>query len=462
MDDPQPSAQIPYLQGVKLSLAKSLKQGESYYELSLKFDKVIEEAKRMPAWMYGNTKRNLTAQYLALDDTGGIDQMIWRILHTIPRDILCSVVLGTVYYDMRKTRDYPKTYSHASGIGVYAIGIGVRNRQGKWLSANELTKVVKCMERYVKGYEIFKIHRGVPTTSEHKSLHDLVKTVDSQFGNIDYSKGSVKFIEDDTKLIKIRALLGSLKKRAQLSLEKDAAGSTPMIQTPLYIGCSIQLENRMLDHELTRNLSSSNKAYAFTVSVMAALGYSPVSKVVCVTRLWNMNQLSKAEVLVGALASCYITQDCGGFNRVECGDASGASTKKSEQVLQLESRDAQEYVMSRCSFMYENLTASCDEMERRQAYLRGCEALSTLFQPLGETIEDDIMALDADHENLELSIERALVLKQEVDKKCEGLEKIKLDMEEELEMVDLFSRLMCLFKETAADDGADEHNRVYN
>lgn len=268
-------------------------------------------------------------QVLSRDHTGVLDPEIWDILQTIPRALLSSLVLGTLYYDAKKIRDYPKGYKDETGIGVYAIGVGVAHRGNRWLSANELTRVIAGIERYVKGYHGFERHRGAPSKDEDCELHDYVMKVDSAFGKYtSYDRGHIEFIEDDSKLIKVDVLIKSLGQRAAWSLKLDPLGVKPMMQTPLYVGCSSGLEVRIPNHRLGTNLRRSNKAYGLLVSVMSAEGYQPVSEVVYITRLWELRQLPKAEVPVAALANCYITQDGGGFNRVECGDATGSTTKK--------------------------------------------------------------------------------------------------------------------------------------
>ncbi|KAK7729800.1 hypothetical protein SLS53_009168 [Cytospora paraplurivora] len=357
---PEPTAQVPLLDGIRLKLVAALKNKQSYYDLSLLFPDIVREAKKMPPWMYGFRKRNMTAEYLSVK--GVKDPSIWEILHTIPPDVLTSVALGTVAFDMQRYGERPKT------------------------------------------------------------------------------TGRIKFIESDEKIIHVEELIRSLQRRLDRSLALDPTGRTPLIQTPIYIGCSGTLETRMPKHGIDTNLSQSNSSYAFTVSVMRMLGYEPSSTVMCVTRLWKPQQLPKAEVLIAAFANSYITQD--GFNRIECGDSSGSTLQKSEAVLQAQSSEAEEYIAARCPFMLDNLTASLDAIESKLDFLVGCDSLSLLYDPPGNTFQDELDTLVDDHNALILVVQQIdILLTRSLKINIEKAEEEKQALDDDIELIRLLKTL---------------------
>lgn len=150
----------------------------------------------------------------------------------------------------------------------------------------------------------------------------------------------------------------------ELSLQFDASGTTPMIQTPLYVGLSVELADRLPKHDPTKGLNSvlasSNKPFALVVSLMKFQGQEPLTKALCVLRVWEKRDLLFAETLVSALARSMICQD--GFNRTECGDAGKASGLKQH-------KDGEDYVKYRSRFFYDNCKAVLQDLRARQSHL---------------------------------------------------------------------------------------------
>lgn len=446
-----PSAQIPSLGGARLDIIASLKRNESYYQVAQHFAKLAAETEDLPDWMLGMTKSNRTSKYLGRDVAGALDSDVWQILHTIPRDILCSVVLGTVIHDTFPPH-HPSAYKGDYGIGVYIIGLGVEGRDGKWLTANELTKVINGLEKYMEGYEAFTRHGGYPLTDHDVTLHDFVMSVDSAMGKSSFAcdKGHIKFIHKDSHVPPLEAVVRSLQKRVELSLVHDPSGRTAMIETPAYTSCSAILEGRMPDHSLTRNLCSSNKSYGLIVSLMRILNYPPASKVQFVTKLWDVDHLSKAEALIGAPSNCYITQEPGDFNRVECGDAFGKNTSKSDTVRDMEARDENRVIMGQHDFMSTNLAMSLTDIQKRLNELTELGSLRLLLQPTNETIPDDIRRIQAEYEDMEALLVRLVAMKEDLDQKHTAALQMLAAKEDEHKLVGLLSDLMLHIKQAEA------------
>jgi hypothetical protein len=99
----------------------------------------------------------------------------FALFHAIPRPALESLVLGTVAYDYHGNRCISREhYKHKGGFGIYAIGLLVDGRNGAWLTANELNALVANLEKYVRGYEDWKVHQGDPDTAQYRDSWGLV------------------------------------------------------------------------------------------------------------------------------------------------------------------------------------------------------------------------------------------------------------------------------------------------
>lgn len=384
--DPQPIASIPLLSGTRLELLRALQQGKSYYEISLLFPKLIEDAESVPRYLR-NDKTNHVAVLEKMQDPRS---KIWRIFHTIPRDMLQSLILGTVAFDFSRVSERPETYRDMNKWGIYIVSISVLGRSGKWLSANELDQVIVQMKKYIEGYEAWKDHRGNPLTGAHKELHDWMCRIDNVYGLHDAAWGP-RFIYKDEALRGWQAFISRLEHRRDASLAVDPTGKTWMIQAPVYTGCSTILEDRSEKYDPSKGirdkLKGVSKSYGLLMSIMANMNRQPLHVCKCVLRLWKRDEIPIAEVLVAALANSYITQD--GLNRETCGGESGLPRKtrtggrprRYSRVDELEAEisedeagdlfdpHAEEYVKARECFFFDNIDGSLRELTARQVFV---------------------------------------------------------------------------------------------
>lgn len=472
--NPHPTAQVPLLSGTRLSLATGLLQGKSYYELGLMFQRLADDAQDLPGYLQGYGDDYITR----LEEMSSPRSDIWRILHTIPRQVLVSLVLGTFARDFMNKSGKPDHYRDMRGFGVYAVAIAVAGRDGAWLKPTELSKLIDHLERYIDTSTKYWDRKcAAPRDADERSARDFVTNIDNMFGQHAPEKGPRFVLSNEADVLDSwRALVSSLRRRRDNSLAIDPSGRKPLLQGPLYTGCSVTLELRSKAYDpqsgRTRKLTGVNRAYAIMMSLMMYMSLDPVHVCRCVTRLWNRKDLPIAEILVAALANSYISQD--GFNRIACGGESGmprakrisrantgtrarsksprgpktppaahavAGEEQGEEDESLFDNDAEDYVKGRESFFYDNIFASVEELRKRHAFVKEFCGLQPLFDAPGDNTVDSLLQLENDLEEV-----------QEIVDQIEHHKKLCLDVEraaeesidvlrQDLEIMDLLGQL---------------------
>lgn len=465
--NPRPTGQIPLLSGNRLALATALLQGKSYYELGLMFQKLADEAQRIPKYLQG---QNPNEDYIMrLEEMSDPGSAVWRIFHTIPRQVLTSLVLGTFAHDFLRTRDRPEHYRDMQGFGVYAVAIAVAGRDGAWLKPRELTTLIDNLERYIEASISYYEHEGLAPGGQAQREWDFVAKIDNMFGQHAKEDGP-RFVKsgEDHVLASWRALVTSLKLRRDMSLAIDPSGIRPLLQGPLYVGCSAKLQNRskMYDPQTGQKtkLDGVNRAYAMVMSLMLFQGREPAHVCRCVTRLWNSTELPIAEILVAALGNSYISQD--GFNRIVCGGESGRPRAKKTPGAKLprappaaQAADgggeedgsfldaaAEEYVKGRERYFYENSFASVEELRKRHAFVKEFCHLEPLFDAPGDNIVDHLNDLGHELEMVQDMAEQAAHWVERAEEAIETTEAQVKVLREDLEITRLVDELVDLLR----------------
>ncbi|KAH8769227.1 hypothetical protein F5883DRAFT_714285 [Diaporthe sp. PMI_573] len=468
-ENPQPTAQVPLLSGNRLALTTALLQEKSYYELGLMFQGLVDGARAIPEYLVGYNNDYITR----LEEMSDPRSAIWRIFHTIPRKVLESLVLGTFAHDFLRASDRPDHYRDLSGFGVYAVAIAVAGRDGAWLKAKELTTLIENLEGYIAASISYHQRKGAaPSGRRERRAWDLVTKVDNMFGQHASGDGP-RFVtsHEDHVVDGWRALVTSLKLRRDSSLAVDPSGNKPLLQGPLYAGCSTKLQNRSKAYDpqsgRKTKLDDVNRAYALMMSLVMYMGLQPVHVCRCVTRLWNRTELPVAEILVAALANSYISQD--GFNRIVCGGESGRPrTKKTsgarspkalkvpaaaqavddeeqgEEDGSLFDTPAEEYVKGRERYFYENIFASVEELRKRHAFVTEFSGLEPLFDAPGDNTVDHIHELRYELEEVQSLAEQARYYMKRCEKSEKAIDDSIAVLRQDLEIAGLVAKLKSL------------------
>lgn len=462
--DPQPTAQIPLLSGNRLALTTALLQGKSYYELGLMFQGLVGDAENLPEYLLGYNDDYITR----LKEMGDPRSEIWRIFHTIPRRVLESLVLGTVAHDFLRKSDRPDHYRDMSGFGVYAVAIAVAGRHGAWLKPKELTTLIENLERYIRASVSYLQRKGAGGRPEQREW-DFVSKVDNMFGQHDQEYGPRFVVSDEDHVIDgWQALVTSLKRRRDSSLAIDPSGNKPLLQGPLYAGCSAKLQNRSRAYDpqsgKKTKLDGVNRAYALVMSLMMYMDLEPTHVCRCVTRLWRRTELPIAEILVAALGNSYISQD--GLNRIVCGGESGrprakktsgaksprgVKTPPAAQAVDGEERgeedgslfdpDAEEYVKGRENYFYDNLFASVEELRKRHAFVSEFSGLEPLFDAPGDNTLDHLNELCYELEVVQSMARQAQLHMQRSEEAEQAINDRITVLRQDLEVTELVARL---------------------
>lgn len=311
----------------------------------------------------------------------------WRrfqVFLSIPRQMLESIVLGTVAWDYDNSRGHARdNYKEQEGFGIYVIGLSVQGRDGAWLTARELTRLVVKLERYLRGFEAWDANKQWVAGAE--DLRDFVAQIDNEFGI--YNKNAPRFVTSSGGLESMKDLVKSLKERANKSLGMSANGDEPLIQSPLYVGMSVEPKQRMPQHSLdvglTGTLKGSSKSYGLVCSLMKRMNRKPLSTCLCVVRVPEKEDLPFTETLVSALANSLICQD--GFNRTECGDVPTDKKKRTDD-------EGEAYVMQRARFLFDN---SCQVLRDVRERVDVMEASAQLKPLLDNEMAGDVAEIES-------------------------------------------------------------------
>lgn len=475
--NPQPTAQIPLLSGNRLALVTALKQEKSYYELGLMFQGLARDARELPEYLLGYNDDYITR----LEEMGDPRSEIWRLFHTIPRQVLESLVLGTFAHDFMRKSGRPSHYQDMREFGVYAVAIAAAGRDGAWLNPKELTKLIGHLEEYIDAsIGHFDRDGAAPRDRQESRARDFVTKVDNMFGQHAKEDGPRFVVSNETEVLEgWRALVSSLKLRRDSSLAIDPSGRKPLLQGPLYAGCSAKLQTRSRAYNpqsgKKSKLEGVNRAYALVMSLMMYMSIEPVHVCRCITRLRNRTELPIAEILVAALGNSYISQD--GFNRIVCGGESGrprgrrtsraraggragsksprapktppavhnvGGEEQGEEGGNLFDNDAEEYVKGRERYFYDNIFASVEELRKRHAFVSEFSSLQPLFDAPGDNTVDNLIELECELAEVQETAKQIQHYMKRYEKAEQAINDRITLLRQDLEITELVAKLQAL------------------
>ncbi|KAM0268932.1 hypothetical protein ACHAPA_004532 [Fusarium lateritium] len=321
-----------------------------------------------------------------------------ELLHSIPIEVVQSIVKNTVAYD-----DHNESFPYFKMPGrsdpeeipsVYVIAISINHRNGRFLNIREIERVVNDMKKYILGYQAHiqyegdVTEKGIPFAKKNlSSEQDLalrhLHSVDKHAGGFDTSDPI--FITKEEEIPRIKALLKTFRSICNHNL--DPTGSVRMIQSPLYIGCSKNLTERTKRYSQT-SLKGINKPLGLTLAILRRqkLPYTLHTRVVIQT--WKKDQLPLAEQLIATLAGSLVYQHR--FNATEA-SRTGPNTITSRESLKTNT----EWVISRLGYLYHNMRDSISEIGHHDKFLEDLDIINGQVVKLGDTIEECITELES-------------------------------------------------------------------
>jgi hypothetical protein len=348
------AAQLPMLSEWRANVADLLLKEGGYFTVIRRMTAPLAEEM---AISHGDRLDTAIRQIQNIHKADG--QEINTLLHSIPRAVLASILMGTVAYD--QTNKDLVQYD-ADGSGVYVVGISLSAHNGAFLTGNEMASFVNDLERYITEAEVCLGVDDDPIPPRSRFIIDA----DNQYGI--YAEAVPRFIRGARSLNSMRQFLASMKRRRDAMQKADASGTRRSHQSPLYVGCAVNMKRRLMAYgskQYKSTFEAVNNPFGLTMSLLHMAGLAPKEQFVSVIRTWQPGQLGAAEGLVAALAGSYIEQQ--GFNVQVCGQ------HRQEQGVSSDA-DATTYVLLTSPHLTENVEASA-------------RAVATL-QGMAQTVDD--------------------------------------------------------------------------
>ncbi|KAK6859483.1 hypothetical protein PG995_003119 [Apiospora arundinis] len=405
---PMKTDKTPFMSGARVEMLSAL-DCSSYYELLLALSKNASVLSH-----HTNSLAGMTSAQQKIEGDRANGRALAMLLHCIPPTLMRSIVAGTVAHDfLDRSTPSPDVYS-ADGAGTYVAGIAIQGRDDGFLTYPELSDLVAALEDYCKSYKLQKRRGGQPPTNPSEILADTIaRQIDDEFGGRVPSKpDSHRWIPNDDALRRVELFVASLKDRLA-SIDRDGLSRTTIhIQSPLMVGCSKLLRDRMPHHTGADGSSLRSTTYTWGLTlccIQACLQLTPRPVVQPVVHVWRNEHLPISEVLVTALAGSYCFQD--GFNVIGAGTSSGVA---SMQTL----LDSKHYMFCQEPYFKANAAATTKELEKRAEYIADIWLCADFYDA----------ALKREIQDLETQIEQTKVkgylweeLVKKVARKEEGL-----------------------------------------
>lgn len=383
-----PTATMPMPGGQEqIRLLDAFEKSAALLELSLLLPELADSLEADPVMQNRNFSVSRTVNSIRGDEDNSSAMV--KLLHSMDEGAIKAVVRGTVAHDsFLENAKWFKMPVKAEGKvpGVYVIGLSRDECQGKFLNIVEMEKLVAGIYKYIEAFKLLETlprpySKSTPVLPRERELLEWVNKVDS---TEDVAPGSLperaRFIEKAGEVPSIEALASMFKGRCNRAL--DPTGLVRQVQSPLYVGCSIDLLSRTSCY-LRKGLVGLNKPLGLTVGVLAALDL-PVSLTIQVAlRVWRPDHLPLAEQLLATLAGSLVYQS--GFNATEAG-GTGSSTIKNVQSL-VRSRAI---VMAYTDTMTANLDATLAELGRRVDFVQKIDEADTCLSGLDAQLNEAI------------------------------------------------------------------------
>ncbi|KAM3507904.1 hypothetical protein MY10362_001481 [Beauveria mimosiformis] len=311
------SAEAP-LENVSTKILQVYRKGKSIIHLLCSVGELarnLREPDVQKRLELGKMKANATIDCFERDMLKGY--IIPKLTVTMNPVIIESLLLGTIAHD---AQELPSSmWPDCDGPGIYAVGLAVRGRRGKFLRGRELLSVADTIAKYADGWDC--LQAPGPKTPQQQDKIELAQRMEDRImqGTHISISPTLRFITNSADAARVRLLAERLQVRANASLAVDPDSTTVMVQSPLYIGCSTDLKNLTADYKLS-NVTRINKLLGLTVRAMEYCQYDAVLVVKPVLRVWENNYLPVAEQMISAFASSLVALD--GFNATEPGGKS--------------------------------------------------------------------------------------------------------------------------------------------
>lgn len=210
----------------------------------------------------------------------------------------------TVAYDFHVLRPTkPKTYNSHLAPGTYAVAMRIHGRAGYFLSRMELGDLMDNLERYRCACEGW-LEAGRQWLPAMAAERQFVESIQMRYK---YRQPELYF-QRQRQLDMLQNLIGVFAKRDDAML--DPVGITWQKQSPLMIGCSDDIGERVQKHNVAKHgFGSTTYTWAITwACIEVGLGLTVDITAIPVVQVTQSAHLPISEMVVTTLARSMVTQ----------------------------------------------------------------------------------------------------------------------------------------------------------
>ncbi|KAK4456623.1 hypothetical protein QBC42DRAFT_301860 [Cladorrhinum samala] len=316
---------IPVVSEQMQILYQALKDDETMLELAFLRDWMADdlEEQTLQAQLQGfSLSTSSTVATLRNEE-----KIITRLIMAMPRDLIMSLVRHTIAYDRSRPqagddRIQYSTYTNTEK-GVYAASIHIEDRGGRFLTRNEIKKLVKCLNTYADAVELWKVNeRWDAGVQAHTAGKAYVASLDQIYASAAAQPGGKpRFGSGVGGVNKIRALVRVFEQYVYAQTPNPPHVQVPFKQCPLMIGCtSTSILHRCKQHQIPSSgagFHSTTWTWELTLCILKHLQMKARVCTVPILLTVEKEELPIAERLVTTLAQSLVTQM--GFNIIEGG-----------------------------------------------------------------------------------------------------------------------------------------------
>ena len=237
------------------------------------------------------------------------DRVIFDILLRIPEEVIIALIQNDIGWKYQNQQSFKKLLPPTGNYaGIYANVISFEKREGRFLSSNEVEVYASLVETYCQKTPKCKVSISIDKkTAKHTwNLQDTIGG-DRYWIKANGKTWPIGFVQK----LRDRVLVGGrLLEKAQYPK-----------QSPLEVGCAINLQDRMKDHDIEGDMKGSTPAWMVGVNVLKSMDVRPIRLAFPIVYIMDYDrEMQLAEILITIISGSMC--DKGGYNSHPAGTTS--------------------------------------------------------------------------------------------------------------------------------------------
>jgi hypothetical protein len=247
-----------------------------------------------------------TALKALIDDHGPQGkQHCLNILRNVPKEVIRAIVDNTIGHRYATDPSFreliPETDESA---GVY-LNTFVDKATGKGLNSNQWNEMVGMMGRYLSSEDVIINENSTPEQiAEADEAAAIERACNPRHRSLETFKESTYA---GTRVL--RQPLGNTadtfheRLAERVCLDLDPYGLVSQLQSPVQVGCAINLGLRMMAYDRVGGMESVPKTWGLLMSCLFVMGVDVQHVSIIILQIWEHDQLTLAETLLTLLGS---------------------------------------------------------------------------------------------------------------------------------------------------------------